>query len=146
MLKIYTLSCANILKLTSILPLSSSECYRHQNIVMSTTLRSQVGVHLLPHKESKRNYTVAFHRCYWRKVGLQWIKRKGAILVLVWFLLLQSGYYLIRHTFIWKTTASNIAVPIIGFMIMIIFSPIAGWLADVHFGQYNVIKWSILIA
>ena len=113
---------------------------------MSITLRSQIGAHLLPHKESKCNYAVAFHRCYWRKVGLQWMKRKGAILVLVWFLLFQSGYYLIRHTFIWKTTASNIAVLIIGFMIMIIFSPIAGWLADVHFGRYNVIKWSILIA
>ena len=113
---------------------------------MSIALRSQVGVHLLPHTGSKHNYIVAFHKCYWRKVGLQWTKCKGAILVLVWFLLLQSGYYLIRHTFTWKTNASNITVPIIGFMVMIIFSPIAGWLGHVHFGRYNVMKWSILVA
>ena len=73
------------------------------------------------------------------------MKRKGAILVLIWFLLLQSGYYLIRHKLIWKTTVSNIALPGICFMAIVFLSPIAGWLADVYFGRYNIIKWSILI-
>ena len=72
------------------------------------------------------------------------MKRKGAILVLIWILLIQSGYYLIRHKFIWQTTANGIVVPSIGFLVVVIVSPIAGWLADVYFGRYNVIKWSIL--
>ena len=73
------------------------------------------------------------------------MKRKGAILVLIWSLLLQSEYYLIRHEFIWQTTVRSIAVPSTGFLVMVILSPIAGWLADVYFGRYKVIKWSILI-
>ena len=110
---------------------------------MSFALRSQIAA--LSQPNTQHHFKAVLHRCYWRKVGLQWMKRKGAILVLVWFLLIQSGYYLIRHKFIWKTTISNIAEPSIGFLVAVILSPIAGWLADVHFGRYNVIKWSILI-
>ena len=88
---------------------------------------------------------VLFNRYYWRKVGLQWMKHKGAILVLIWFLLVQSGYYLIRHKITWQITVSDIAVVSIGLMIVVILSPIAGWLADVYFGRYKVIKWSIWI-
>ena len=73
------------------------------------------------------------------------MQHKGAIVVLIWFLLIQSGYYLIRHKLIWQTTVSNIIVPTIGFLVLAIFSPIAGWLADVYFGRYKVIKWSIWI-
>ena len=73
------------------------------------------------------------------------MKRKGAILVLIWFYLLQSGYYLIRHKFLWQTTGNNVVVPCIGFMVVVFISPIAGLLSDVYFGRYNVIKWSILV-
>ena len=68
---------------------------------------------------------------------------KGAILVLIWFLIIQSGYYLIRHEFIWRTEVQNMFVPRIGFVVIVIISPLAGWLADVYFGRYKVIKWSI---
>ena len=110
---------------------------------MSFTLRSQIGALPQPTTGLKYRFKAVFHKHYWRKVGLQWMKRKGAVLVLIWFLLIQSGYYLIRHKFIWQTTVSNIAVPSTGFMVMVILSPIAGWLADVYFGRYNVIKRSI---
>ena len=112
---------------------------------MSLALKSQIGALTQLNTEMKYHFKVIFLRYYWRKVGLQWMKCKGAILVLIWFLLILSGYYLIKHKFIWQTTISNIAVPSIGFLVVLILSPIAGWLADVYFGRYHIIKWSIWI-
>ena len=112
---------------------------------MSCTLRSQIGDLSQPNTGSQHLFKAVLHRYYWRKVGLQWMKRmgKGAILVLIWFLIIQSGYYLIRHEFIWRTKVQNMFVPRTGFVVIVIISPLAGWLADVYFGRYKVIKWSI---
>ena len=70
---------------------------------------------------------------------------KGAVLVLIWCHLVQCAYYLIRHKLIWQTGVNNIVAPSIALAIMIFISPIAGWLADVHFGRYKVLKWSIWV-
>ena len=74
-----------------------------------------------------------------------WWKNKGAVLVLIWCHLVLCGYYLIRHRLIWQTTLSSIASPIIAIAVIVFLSPAAGWLADVYFGRYKVLKWSIRI-
>ena len=80
------------------------------------------------------------------KLGL--FKRKGALLVLLWSF---CGLYIFhkllginvwgsnisalqktRFTSVWFITATSIAV-----------YPFFGWLADVHFGRYKVIKYSL---
>ena len=64
------------------------------------------------------------------------IKSKGAILVLVWNFLLMSLFYCLTvylHHF--KTN-------LIGWSLTL---PIAGWLADVYFGRYKVIYWSMWV-
>ena len=69
------------------------------------------------------------------------LKNKGALLILVWSLLVTSVFYFASmyphnifhqnshiYSIIWGLTLS-----------------IAGWLADVYLGRYRVIRWSILI-
>ena len=65
--------------------------------------------------------------------------------MLIWCHLVQCAYYLVRHKLIWQTGVNNIVAPSIALAIMIFISPIAGWLADVHFGRYKVLKWSIWV-
>lgn len=64
------------------------------------------------------------------------LKNKGAILVLVWnFLLVSLFFYL--------TVYMNHAR--IYFAIWGLTIPVAGWLADVYFGRYKLIHWSMWI-
>ncbi len=66
------------------------------------------------------------------------LKNKGAILVLVWNFLVMSVFnYLLTY---YQDIVSNSVLAIIGVML-----PITGWLADVHFGRYKVIRCSIRI-
>ena len=46
---------------------------------------------------------------------------------------------------LWQTRVSDIALASIACAVVTLISPIAGWLADVYFGRYKVLKYSIWI-
>ena len=74
------------------------------------------------------------------KVHIRRIRNKGTILVLVWSFLLTTVYYYIAYnaTRIYSNLMFAIIQTIVGVTI-----PFAGWLADVRFGRYKIICWSI---
>ena len=81
--------------------------------------------------------------CFKPRYRVRRVKNKGAILVLVWNYLLSSLYFYIRYTtseIYSSSTYTIILQSIIG-----VTMPIAGYLADVRFGRYKVISFSIWI-
>ena len=69
------------------------------------------------------------------------LKTKGAILVLVWsFMVMNVFYYLLNNLLVsyYSDSVTPSVVTIIGVTL-----PIAGWLADVRFGRYRVMRCSI---
>lgn len=70
------------------------------------------------------------------------VKNKGAIVVLVWsFLVCNTGFYTLKKILKsqeYKNLTIYITLACIGITL-----PIAGWLADIRFGRYKVMCWSI---
>ena len=65
------------------------------------------------------------------------LTNKGAIFVIIWnFLLASVPYYLMEYV----PRGLKVGLVAWGFTM-----PFAGWLADVHFGRYKVIRWSMWI-
>lgn len=70
------------------------------------------------------------------------VRHKGAILTLVWNF---SGFFA-YHLFVESTRAKHFDYSYnIGYGLVVIIYPISGWLADVYFGRYKVIKYSLRI-
>ena len=68
------------------------------------------------------------------------LKNKGAIMVIVWnFMVAFTNNYIIWNVF--KVQSDMVHFIVCG--IVGILLPIAGWLADVQFGRYKVICWSV---
>ena len=83
-----------------------------------------------------RNCQSESHRKSFYKIRK--LKNKGAIVVLVWnFFIASASNYLIKHIVPqgWELNAVAWGLTL----------PFAGWLADVRFGQYKVIRSSIWI-
>ena len=70
------------------------------------------------------------------------VKNKGAILVIFWSYLVTSVYYYGRHV---ASRQSGNVVYFIMLAAMGLSIPLAGWLADVHFGRYKVLSYSLWI-
>ena len=67
------------------------------------------------------------------------LRNKGAIVLLVWnFLLINVSHYLI--VYVHRPSGASIGTVAVGLTL-----PFAGWLADVYFGRYRVIHWSMWI-
>ena len=66
------------------------------------------------------------------------VNNKGAITVLAWNFLAASAYSYLT-AFI-EPQGLEITIVALGLTL-----PFAGWLADIHFGRYKMIKWSIWI-
>ena len=68
------------------------------------------------------------------------LKTKGAILVLIWsFMVMNVFYYLLNSLLVsYYDSVTPSVVTIIGVTL-----PVAGWLADVRFGRYRVMRCSI---
>ena len=67
------------------------------------------------------------------------LKNKGAIIILVWnFFMVSASEYLIAYVQI--PGGASIGTVALGFTL-----PFAGWLADIRFGRYKVIHWSMWI-
>ena len=81
--------------------------------------------------------------CFKPRYRIRRVKNKGAILVLVWNYLLSSLYFYIGYTT--SEIYSGWFYDIIIHTIIGVTMPIAGCLADVRFGRYKVISFSIWI-
>ena len=86
--------------------------------------------------------------CHYR-----WINSKGALLVLLWNLLVFSYQYQALDSILhlissynnwqpWQKMSANMALEI---CLPLLLYPVAGWLADVKLGRYRAIKGSIWI-
>ena len=82
--------------------------------------------------------------CFKPRYDLRKVKNKGAILVLVWNFLVTSMFYYVS-----RLTPESYSYCKICFQLILIpvgiFLTVAGLLADIRFGRYNVINWSSLI-
>ena len=79
-------------------------------------------------------------RCFKPRYRLRRIKNRGAILILIWSYCISSLYFYISYN-AWKVYSYLVFAMvqiIVGFMI-----PLAGWLADIRFGRYKMIRLSI---
>ena len=70
------------------------------------------------------------------------VKNKGGILVLIWAFLLMSAYYFIDYHSLLHSKLKFSYFYIIQTSMSAVM-PFAGWLADVRFGRYRVIRWSM---
>ena len=71
------------------------------------------------------------------------LKSKGAILVLVWNFLVWSAYYSKANPVLKVHSNTNVVFPIIEAIAAGLVMPLTGLLADVRFGRYKVVNWSI---
>ena len=67
------------------------------------------------------------------------IKNRGAIVVLVWnFFIASVFYYIIEFVII----LNGLAIIAVAWRLTL---PFAGWIADIQFGRYRMIRWSMWI-
>ena len=69
------------------------------------------------------------------------LKNKGAILVLVWNFI---AFFTINYGIVMIEISDDVQNALI-LVVIAIMLPVAGWLADVRFGRYKVICWSMWI-
>ena len=89
--------------------------------------------------------------CCRNKPRIRWIRSKGAILVLLWNCLILNGNViagLATPEFLRLNTVHNkgkvfLLVTLIKALSLTLLYPLAGWVADVYFGRYRVIKVSL---
>ena len=79
-------------------------------------------------------------RCFKPRYRLRRIKNRGAILILVWSYCISSLYFYISYNAsrVYSYLAYASVQIGVGFMI-----PLAGWLADIRFGRYKMIQFSM---
>ena len=73
------------------------------------------------------------------------VRSKGAVLVLLCSLWPWAGYASISDVISQSLEISNIEIDIVNGLAIVVVYVFAGWLADVYFGRYKVIKVSIWI-
>ena len=79
-------------------------------------------------------------RCFKPRYRLRRVKNRGAILILIWSYCVSSLYVYISYT------ASRVYNYLVFAMVQISVGftiPLAGWLADIRFGRYKMIRLSI---
>ena len=88
--------------------------------------------------------------CCTNKPRIRWIRSKGAILVLLWNCLVLTYYGNLGHALGEILRLSSVHDGVIYLILTLIYSlsqlllyPLAGWIADVYFGRYQVIKVSL---
>ena len=88
----------------------------------------------------------SIRQCLKSHYQMRRLKNKGAILIVFWNFLVWSVYSAIGMRNI-TGVHSNLSVLfyVVQAIAGAILMPLAGWLADVHFGRYKVIRWSLWI-
>ena len=94
--------------------------------------------------DSEINFSERLKICCKPKYQPRILRNKGALLVLVWNFLVTTVFYYVyyessRDNSFCNTCFKLILVPV---GIALLFS---GWLADVYFERYKVLRWSIII-
>ena len=79
--------------------------------------------------------------CFKPTYQMRRLKNKGAILILIWSFLLMWAYYYIKTSIIIESYC-KLCLYVIQIPIALVL-PFAGWLADVRFGRFRVIYWSV---
>ena len=107
--------------------------------IMSTVKSLEL---LIDSKEITNEFSVTgkLIECFKPRYRLRRVKNKGAILVIAWSFLVSPTYIYISHmgSVSYSSSIFVILQAIVGFTL-----PIAGWLADVRFGRYKVIRVSL---
>ena len=90
---------------------------------------------------SKSNPTESkVRRCFKPRYRLRRVQNRGAVLILIWSYCVSSSYFYISYK------ASRVYSYIVFAMIYITVGltiPLAGWLADIRFGRYKMIRFSM---
>ena len=107
----------------------AKESSRQEN--ESLTVKSMEPV-VVFHSTRTKNHSTCCKSFYQRRK----LKNKGAIVVIVW-------NYLVTSLVFYLATRVPDYTPY--FTACSFILPFAGWLADVHFGRYKVIQWSMWI-
>ena len=95
-------------------------------------------------RDSEITFSERLKICCKPKYQPRKLKNKGAILVLVWSSLVMTVFFYVQaKSFEDYSNCSkyNWLIPIPGGLVMLF----AGWLADVYFERYKVLRWSIII-
>ena len=79
-------------------------------------------------------------RCFKPRYRLRRVKNRGAILILIWSYCISSLYFYISYNIsrVYSYLVFAMLQISVGFTI-----PLAGWLADIRFGRYKVIRFSM---
>ena len=107
----------------------------------STSLDSLVQTNSVSAKIGEVTTKEYLQTCFRLKYRARRLKHKGAVLVIVWSFLMISVFHFTLETMltVFHSYVARAIPAAIGLML-----PIAGWLADVYFGRYKVICWSIM--
>ena len=93
----------------------------------------------------------SLRQCLKSRYQMRRLKNKGAILIVFWNFLVWSVYNSNTNSAIGLKNVigvySNLSVVfyVVQAIAGAVLMPLAGWLADVHFGRYKVIRWSLWI-
>ena len=79
-------------------------------------------------------------RCFKPRYRLRRVKNRGAILILIWSYCISSLYFYLSYTALRVYSYLVFAMLQISVGLTI---PLAGWLADIRFGRYKVIRFSM---
>ena len=112
----------------------------------TTDCRSESAVIRHESSDSEITFCERLKICCTPKYQPRNLKNKGAILVLVWNFLVMSVYYYLEYKSFEDYSNNycsicNRLILIPGVFVMMF----AGWLADVYFERYKVLRWSIII-
>ena len=96
--------------------------------------------------ENNNNITIIerLNMCFKRKYQMKKLKNKGAILVLIFDFLATCVLYYVNY----KSRTPEIYCPLCFQLIQVpmgLVLPFTGWLADVYFGRYKTVLWSIIV-
>ena len=99
----------------------------------------------LPTLNSVERSSISYHKVWLKEIFKPRYRRrtiynKGAILILVWSFLTTNLVYFIRYA---ATIAYSSLVYYIALSIGALLIPVAGWLADVSYGRYKIVQWSM---
>ena len=85
--------------------------------------------------------------CCKRAYRVRWLKNRGAILIIIWNLLILSVFHLFTEGYKqnqWEDPTNVNWAGLVMWCMALLF-PIGGWLADTRFGRYKVIHYSMWI-
>ena len=86
------------------------------------------------------SYTKRIASYRWR-----WYKKKGVVILLLWSFAAFSVVNFAMNEFVISGTSQNVQRNSLIILGTTIFFPLAGWLADVYFGRYKVVKVCIIL-